>query len=84
MTQANTSPPIVAVVSGGNFYERLRSPIVDSGPDLTGEFLRAVAARTASLGGRLDALPAYADARPSGITSLLEPRLADFLARTRD
>ncbi len=77
-------PDHVAVVTGGNFYERLRSPVVDSGPDLTAEFLRAVAARTAILGTGLDALPAYSDARPSGITALLEPRLAEFLARNRD
>jgi arylsulfatase A-like enzyme len=77
-------PEHVAIVSGDNYYARLRAPAVDTGSELDAGFLRAVAARTANLDRRRDALPPYEQARPSGITPLLEPRLAEFLARDED
>jgi arylsulfatase len=77
-------PEHVAVVSGDNYYGRLRAPAVDPGPELDAAFLRAVAARTASLNRSRDALPPYEQARLSGITPLLEPRLAEFLARNEE
>jgi arylsulfatase len=74
-------PRHVAVVSGDNYYGRLRAPAIEPGPELDAVFLRAVAARTASLDRKRDALPSYEPARPTGITPVLEPRLAEFLDR---
>lgn len=76
-------PAQVAVVSGSNFYVRLREPIQAVAPGVTVEYLRATAARTARLEPDLDRagrLPPLEPARPTGITPLLEPRVAEFLA----
>lgn len=78
-------PLQVAVVSGENFYSRLREPTATSTFEgLTPEYLRAAVARTARLDSRTDTLPATEPARPSGITPLLEPLLADFVAGEPD
>ena len=81
-------PLQVAVVAGENFYFRLREPTVPTstgGPDgINPEYLRAAVARTARLGHESDDLPAYEPARPTGITPLLEPLVADFLAGAAD
>ena len=76
------------MVSGENFYSRLREPTVPTAAPpfegLTPEYLRAAVARTARLDSRTDTLPATEPARPSGITPLLEPLLADFVAGEPD
>jgi arylsulfatase A-like enzyme len=77
-------PAQVAVVSGSNFYTRLRRPVAAVAPELSPEYLQATAARTAVLSEEGNTLPAAEAARPTGITPLLEPRLADFLNRDRD
>ncbi len=77
-------PDQVAVVSSNNFYTRLRRPVTDVVPRLTPAYLQATAARAAVLGDGTGPLPATAPARPTGITPLLEPRVADFLAGRRD
>jgi len=69
----------VAVVSGSNYYVRLRKPVMPVAEGVTPEYLRATAARTARL-DRDGALPVLEPARPRGITPLLEPRVAEFLA----
>lgn len=70
----------VAVVSGSHYYTRLRKPVADVGPGLSPAYLTATAARTASLEGDPGRLPVPEPARTSGITPLLEPRVAAFLA----
>ncbi len=77
-------PDEVAVASSSNFYLRLREPVTPDSNDLA-SFLRATAARTASLEVRPGAgLPPLEPARPTGITPLLEPRLAEFLSGASD
>ena len=84
-------PLQVAVVSGENFYSRLREPGVPTAEapaegeqGLTPEYLRSAIARTARLDPRADALPSYQPPRPTGIAPLLEPLVAGFLADTAD
>ena len=81
-------PQQVAVVSGENFYARLREPSVatvrQADGDVTAEYLRATVARAARLGARGDALPSPEPARTTGITQLLEPVLNDFANRRSD
>lgn len=81
-------PDQIAVVSGANFYARLREPAVPAPPGddgaVTTGYLRASVARTAQLDPRDDALPAYEPARPTGITPLLEPLVTDFLRNAAD
>ncbi|MEE2675041.1 MAG: sulfatase [Myxococcota bacterium] len=77
-------PLQVAVVSGENFYSRLRVPAVPipaRAPErVTPAYLRAAVARTARLSSRSDELPATEPARPTGIAPFLEPLLVDFVA----
>jgi len=81
-------PLQVAVVSGENFYSRLREPAVPTPAaaveGVTPEYLRAAVARTARLDSRTDSLPPTEPARPTGITPLLEPLLAEFVADEAD
>ena len=78
-------PLQLSVVSGENFYSRLREPTVTverrAGAEVTPEYLRATVARAARLGARTDTLPAMEPARATGIAQLLEPLLADFATR---
>ncbi len=74
-------PQYVAVVSGDNYYARRRVPASDVPPghDPGVSACGGERGRRTSTAGQ-DALPAYEDARPSGITPLLEPAVVDFLA----
>ena len=78
-------PLQVSVVSGENFYSRLREPTVpmtrQAATGVTPEYLRATVARAARLGAREDTLPPTEPARTTGIAQLLEPLLADFATR---
>ena len=75
-------------MSGENFYSRLREPAVPTPAaaveGVTPEYLRAAVARTARLDSRTDSLPPTEPARPTGITPLLEPLLAEFVADEAD
>jgi arylsulfatase len=72
----------IAVVTGDSFYTRLREPQpLGDGAGITSEALRAVSARTATLGSGDGALPRPERARPVGVAPVVELLIADFLAR---